>query len=194
MIVLKRWIREFLSFFIFLRFKNIWNLYDYLFENKKISGIYASVFTHYCDKHTSYIGIGAEFKNHPYLPHGLSGIFISDNAKIGKNAVIFQNTTIGSSRTIGSKNNGSPTIGDNCYIGTGAVIIGNVIIGNNVRIGANATVNKDIPDNSIVVPTASRIITKDEALDNRFVKKVGDKYYYWDHNSNTFKELKNSIE
>ena len=188
MIILKKWIRGFLSFFVFLKFKNIFNLYDYLYTNNKKSGICASVYTHYCDSHTSYIGIGAKFANHPYLPHGLSGIFISDGAEIGKNAVIFQNVTIGSARSIGSKNNGTPVIGDNCFIGTGAVLIGNIKIGNNVRIGANATVYTDVPDNSVVVSGETKIIQK-ENLDNRFIKVVNNKEYYWNFESSSFKEL-----
>lgn len=189
MIILKKWIREFLSLFVFIRFKNFWNLYDYLYNNKKISGICASVFTHYCDSHSSYIGIGAEFKNHPYMPHGLNGIFIADNIKVGKNAVIFQNVTIGATRTIGSKNNGVPKIGDNCYIGTGAIIIGDITIGDNVRIGANVVVNSDIPDNCVVVSGKARIIQKNEKLDNRFIKLVDNKEYYWDNETNSFKAL-----
>lgn len=189
MIVLKKWIREILSLFVFIRFKNVWNLYDYLYSNKKISGVCASVFTHYCDSHSSYIGIGAKFANHPYLPHGLNGIFIADNIEIGKNAVIFQNVTIGAARTIGSKNNGVPKIGDNCYIGTGAVVIGNIKIGNNVRIGANAVVHSDIPDNCVVVSGQTKIIQKKEKLDNHFVKLVNGKEYYWDNEASVFKEI-----
>ena len=188
MIILKRWIRELLSLFVFIRFKNIFELYEYLYKNNKKSGICASVYTHYCDKHAAYIGIGAEFENRPYFPHGLSGIFISDNAKIGKNTVIFQNVTIGAKRTAGSKNNGSPTIGDNCYIGTGAIIIGNIKIGNNVRIGANAVVYSDIEDNCVVVSGNTKIIKKDEPLDNRFIKLINNKEYYWDNEKETFVE------
>lgn len=187
--ILKKWIRGFLSLFVFVRFKNIWNLYDYLYKNKKLSGICASCFTHYCDSHGSYIGIGATLKGIPYLPHGLNGIFISDNATIGKNCVIFQQVTIGSSITAGSDHNGSPIIGDNCYIGVGAKIIGNIHVGNNCRIGANAVVYEDIPDNSVVVMSKTRVITKDEPLDNRFIKKVGNDELYYDFESKNFKKL-----
>ena len=187
--ILKKWIRGFLSFFVFLKYRNIWNLYGYLYSNKKISGICASVFTHYCDSHGAYIGIGAEFKSWPYLPHGLSGIFISDGAKIGKNCVIFQQVTIGSSITEGSDHNGVPEIGDNCYIGSGAKIIGNVHVGNNCRIGANAVVYEDVPDNCVVVPSKTRIIKKEETLDNRFIKNVNGVKYYYDFDSGEFKRL-----
>jgi serine O-acetyltransferase len=73
----------------------------------------------------SWIGYNSDIPYVPCFPHGISGIFISGGAKIGKNAVIFQHVTIGSN-TLESGGNklGSPEIGDNVYIGAGAVIIG----------------------------------------------------------------------
>lgn len=124
----------------------------------------------YMAKYGSWIGIGAQLNTTPILPHGLFGIFISQNAKIGKNVVIFQQVTIGSNTTVGSKNNGSPTIEDNVYIGSGAKIIGNVRIGHNTRIGANCIVVNDVPPNSVVVLSPPRIIIKNETLDNQFYK------------------------
>ena len=102
------------------------------------------------------------------MPHGLSGVFISQGAKIGNNCVIFQQVTIGSNTLSDSKKKGSPIIGNNVYIGAGARIIGNVKIGNNVRIGANAVVVTDIPDNCTVVGEKSRIISHENELNNRF--------------------------
>lgn len=43
-------------------------------------------------------GYGAVFAEPPILPHGLYGIIISHNAKIGKNCVIFHQVTIGDGR------------------------------------------------------------------------------------------------
>ena len=102
-------------------------------------------------------------------PHGFSGIFISQAAKIGKGCTIFQNVTIGSNTLPDSKNAGSPTIGDNVYIGAGATIIGNVKIGNNVRIGAGCSVTRDIPDNCTVVQSAPTVLQKDTTQDNRWL-------------------------
>ena len=180
MIILKDFIKGILSFFVFLRFKNIWQLKEYLVKNKKESGICASVYSYYIEKKNSYIGIRTKFGNIPYFPHGLMGIFISDETKIGKNAVIFQGVTIGAVRTNGSKNIGNPTIGDNCYIGAGAKIIGNIKIGDNCRIGANAVVYEDMPDNSVAVCAPTNIIHKKEKLDNRFyvLRPNGDVEYY----------------
>ncbi|MCM1370920.1 MAG: serine acetyltransferase [Clostridium sp.] len=178
--ILKNWIKEIASLFVFIRFKNIWNLKKYLVNRKKQSGICASVYSYYLDKKGSYIGINAQFDNTPYFPHGVLGVFISDRTKIGKNAVIFQQVTIGAVRTKGSKRVGNPIIGDNCYIGAGAKIIGNVRVGDNCRIGANAVVYEDMPDNSIAVCSPTKIIKKKKENDNKFyvLRENGDIEYY----------------
>ena len=96
--------------------------------------------------------IGENFKSTPNLPHGLNGIVISHNAKIGSNCTIFHQVTIGEG------NGGAPTIGNNVLIGAGAKIIGGIKIGDNVKIGAGCVVSKDVPDNSTVVSAPNRII------------------------------------
>lgn len=88
------------------------------------------------------------FDSIPNLPHGLHGIFINPNVRIGKNAIIYHQVTIGFKD---HKHHKCPVIGDDVFIGAGAKIIGDIKIGNNVKIGANAVVTKDIPDNSTVV-------------------------------------------
>ena len=189
MLVLKQWLREIASVFVFIKFKTIDKLYKYLYENKIESGPLASSFALYLEKRGSQIGIGASFENWPYFPHGIYGIFISPKVKIGKNCVIFQQVTIGAARTAGSKRNGNPIIGDDCYIGAGAKIIGNIKIGNNVRIGANAVVYEDIPDNSVVVSSPTRIITKKKKLDNRFyILEDDESQSYFDFETRTFKQ------
>ena len=108
------------------------------------------------------------------------GIFISNDAKIGKDCVIFQDVTIGSNTLADSKKQGSPTIGDNVFIGAGAKIIGNIKIGNNVRIGAGAVVAEDIADNTLVVLDHPRKIVK-KGMDNHFIKKIGNNTYYYEN-------------
>jgi serine O-acetyltransferase len=70
--------------------------------------------------------------------------------------------------------NGFPTIMDNVTIYAGAVVLGDITIGNNSVIGANATVFQDVPDNSTVIPAASRImkwnreiIPEDQSLEDK---------------------------
>lgn len=98
------------------------------------------------------INTGAIFDTPPRLPHGIAGIFVSHQAKIGENCMILQNVTIGSSK------GKAPIIGNNCVIGAGAAIVGGIKIGNNVNIGANCVVFKDVPDNTTVVLTAPRYL------------------------------------
>ena len=182
MLILKNWLKEILSVFVFFRFRTLWDLYEHLAANNIKKGILASVFTYQVDKKGGYIGIGATFGSRPYFPHSLHGVFISEGSVIGKNAVIFQHVTIGAVRTRGSDCIGNPTIGDNCYIGAGAKIVGNIHIGNNCRIGANAVVYKDMPDNSIAVCAPTRVITKEAPLDNRFFLMCEDGCErYWDN-------------
>lgn len=121
----------------------------YLYRIKRMDAFHnASMGTH--------LGYGATFAEVPHLPHGLNGIIISHNAKIGKNCTIFHQVTIGEG------NGGAPTIGDNCLIGAGAKIIGGITVGNNVKIGANCIVSKDIPDNATVVLEQPRILIQSQ--------------------------------
>ena len=125
------------------------------------------------DRNNADIPLETQMEGLPTFPHGLTGIFISCNAKIGKNCVIFHQVTIGSNTLPDSRGNGAPVIGDNVYIGCGAKIIGNVRVGNNVRIGANCVVTQDIPDNATVVLEKPRIIVHAEPKDNRFIVYSG---------------------
>ena len=82
----------------------------YLYRIKKMDAFNnASFGTH--------LNYGAYFADTPKLPHGIRGIFVSHNVKVGKNSTIFQHVTIGQGK------GGAPTIGDNCIIGAGAKII-----------------------------------------------------------------------
>lgn len=116
----------------------------------------------------SSIALGAEIKEWPFFPHNIKGVFISNNAIIGKNCTIYQQVTIGSNPLKTSKRFGAPTIGDNCILGVGAKVIGNVQVGNNVRIGANAVISKDVPDGSTVV-LSSLIIYDRDKLESEYV-------------------------
>lgn len=82
----------------------------YLYRIKKMDAFNnASFGTH--------LNYGAYFSEPPKLPHGIRGIFISHNVKVGKNSTIFHHVTIGEGK------GGAPTIGDNCIIGAGAKIV-----------------------------------------------------------------------
>lgn len=109
----------------------------------------------------AYIGLFPNAENEdifggiPNLVHGLCGVFVTAEARIGKNATILQNVTIG-------KNKGkAPIIGDNVFIGANACIIGDVHVGDNVKIGAGAVVVKDVPDNMTVVSQPCRYLYRE---------------------------------
>jgi serine O-acetyltransferase len=144
--------------------KKYWNRRDYVIHRggyKLLKYIYL-MYIKRCDAFNNAsmgtdLDHGAQFGSTPILPHGLNGIIISPDAKIGENCTIFHQVTIGNDyRDI----NNVPTIGDNVTIYPGAKIVGKLSIGNNVQIGANAVVTKDVPDNSLVVAEKCRIIEK----------------------------------
>lgn len=167
--VLKRnFLRKNAVFLVESVYKGFWNLRSQMYGggySKMKEFLYNSYLEHY----GSVIGLGAQFDGIPVLPHGFSGIFISNSARIGKNVVIFQQVTIGSNMVKGHTNNGAPTIGDNVYIGCGAKLIGNITVGHNARIGANCVVVKDVPPNCVTVIRGVESIQKDYELDNEWI-------------------------
>lgn len=108
----------------------------------------------------SYLPMEAKIAGPINFLHGTYGIFISNNAQIGKNCTLYHQVTIGSNMLLDSGGLGSPVIGDHCLIGAGAKIIGNVKIGDHCRIGANAVVTQDLPDHSVAVMGKTTIIQK----------------------------------
>lgn len=90
--------------------------------------------------------------------HGLNGIVIAQNTKIGKNVTIFQHVTIAE-----SDKSKTTIIEDDVQIGAGAVIMNNVHIGKGAKVGANAVVVCDVPEGTTAVGVPARIIEKIEA-------------------------------
>lgn len=123
----------------------------YIYYLKRVSSL------HCCDliiTKSQNRNFGAYFAGSPYLPHGLNGIVISNQAKIGKGVTILQQVTIGV-KHMGGK---APVVGDDVFIGAGAKILGEISIGNNVKIGANAVVLEDVPEGCTVVGVPVRIV------------------------------------
>lgn len=145
---------------------NIWALYNSY--HTKQTELKKRVWNEYMKRHAASISIDAKIASPLILPHGVSGIFITQSAIIGSNVVCFQQVTIGANTIKWSKSYGAPVIEDNVYIGAGAKIIGAAHVGRNVRIGANAVVVTDVEANSVVV-AENRVIVKNHDLDNTFI-------------------------
>lgn len=163
-------LRSFSTVIVTFIWGDIWNLRMSIRKSKAFFSVkdilYQAVFM---KDGGGWIGLGAELAEVPTFPHGFSGVFISNSARIGKRCVIFQGVVIGSNGLKESRGFGAPVIGDDVFIGAGAKIIGNVKIGNGVRIGANCVVVKDVPPNSVVVLSSPRVIVRDGKMDNSFV-------------------------
>lgn len=162
-------LHPFLRVYIKLRFGDYWALKEHL--QRHPSPMLKQAYEKYFMRYGSFVGIGSKIAGRPYFPHGCVGVFISNDASIGKDAVIFQQVTIGSNTLPGTKRPGAPTLGDGVYIGAGAKIIGGVTVGDCCRIGANAVVVQDMPPHSVAVCAATQIIQK-EGLDNTFRVKI----------------------
>ncbi len=178
--ILFKLIKPFAKVFLFLKYKNIWNMKEELKKQSTPNKMLLTVYEDYFYRYGSWIGYKSEILGIPCFPHSPIGIFISNESKLGKNAVIFQQVTIGSNTLNDSQHQGSPIIGNNVYIGCGAKIIGAVTIGDNCRIGANTVVYKDMPPHSVAVQSPTRIVQKSN-LDNRYFS-IGnkEKWVYYD--------------
>lgn len=85
-----------------------------------------------------------------YIGHGWGTVI--NALSMGENCLVAQNVTIG------SRHHKCPVIGDRVNIYAHAVVIGDITVGNGCSIGSGAVVVKDVPPNSVVVPSKSCII------------------------------------
>jgi len=164
----------FLRIYVRVRFGDYWALKRYLQTHP--SELLKHAYEKYFMKYGSYVGVGSKIAGRPYFPHGCVGVFISNDAVLGKDLVIFQQVTIGSNTLAGTKRPGSPTIGDGVYLGAGAKVIGGISVGDHCRIGANAVVFQDMPPHSVAVCAPTQVIQK-ENLDNTFRVNIGGTDY-----------------
>ena len=107
-------------------------------------------------KHLSTFGTswnqGAVFSAPPILPHGMNGIIVGYDAKIGTNVTFYQQVTIAK---------GGVVIGNNVILGAGCKILNGAHIGDNAKIGANCVVVEDVPTGATCVLNKPRIIIKE---------------------------------
>lgn len=163
-------LHPFLRVYIKLRFGDYWALKEHL--QARPSPLLRQAYEKYFMGYGSYVGVDSKIAGRPYFPHGCVGVFISNDAVIGRDAVIFQQVTIGSNTLPDSKRPGSPVIGDGVYLGAGAKVIGGITVGDCCRVGANAVVVRDLLPHSVAVCAPTQIIQK-AGLDNTFRVKIG---------------------
>ena len=133
---------------------------------QKMGGVKSAWYMLYCrrveSKKCASTGIGhpefcCQISDRIRFPHGLCGIIIARNVRIGKNVTIYQHVTIAES------DKGKQTIvEDNVMIGAGAVILNNVHIGIGAKIGANAVVISNVPAGCTVVGVPAKIVRNKE--------------------------------
>ena len=90
-----------------------------------------------------------------FIQHGFATVITAE--KIGCNCWINQQVTIGynDSKKYGY---GRPIIGNNVRISAGAKVCGKITVGDNTTIGVNAVVVKNVPSNSVVIPSPTMMI------------------------------------
>ena len=89
-----------------------------------------------------------------FIQHGFATIIAAE--RIGRNCFINQQVTIGynGSRKYGY---GKPIVEDNVRISSGAKVAGKLTVGEGAVIGMNAVVVKDVPRQSVIVPSTMMI-------------------------------------
>ncbi|WP_240127443.1 hypothetical protein [Proteus mirabilis] len=128
---------------------------------KIIGNAFKVFYKAYCLAYGAAIPLNVYIDKSNKFPHGIHGIFLSKDAKIGVNNTIFHQVTIGSNQIDGHPRNGAPEIGNNCIIGAGAKIIGRVKIADNVNIATNCSVSIDVKKNSTVYHRLD-VVTREE--------------------------------
>ena len=85
-------------------------------------------------------------------PHN---IMIGPGTVIGDGCLIHHEVTFGTGAIAGT-----PKLGNNITVYPGARILGGVRIGDNSMIGANCVIVRHLPEGSIVMPSANRILPR----------------------------------
>jgi acetyltransferase-like isoleucine patch superfamily enzyme len=96
----------------------------------------------------------------PFVRLG-NNVFIWNNASISHFVTIDDDCWISNGVIIG----GSSHIGQGSFIGLGSIVNHGINIGKNCLIGSGAIISKDLPDNSVILPNASKLsaMTSDRA-------------------------------
>ena len=167
----KRIVIALLSDYVHIRYGSWWSVREEGLKrsHQRWGKLLSLIFERQVSREGGWIGRGAHFAGPPCFPHGMKGIFISDNAQVGRECVLFQHAMIVSHQLLDSERQGAPMIGDHVYIGCGAVIVGSVTIGDGCRLGTNVVVHHDLPAHSVAVCQPAKIIQRNQPMDNRHI-------------------------
>lgn len=106
------------------------------------------------------IGYKASISESCQFYHNGLGCVIHDKTQIGEECILFQNVTLGSAWRGGVCEDEAPVVESNVMLGAGCCVLGSIVVGKGSIVGANAVVTTDVPPDSIVVGSSSRIIPK----------------------------------
>lgn len=81
--------------FVQAQYQTIWMLRNRILSKKR-AYLLEQCYWRWCSQFCAWIGLGASIDGEILLPHDLNGIFISQNARIGKNCIFLHQVTIGS--------------------------------------------------------------------------------------------------
>jgi len=117
---------------------------------------------------TSYVSSRAQ--TFPGFSHGANCFILENNviqpfARIGANVTLWSGNHIGHHAAIGDNAflashiviSGGVDVGDSCFIGVNATVRDHVRIGARAIIGAGALVLADVPERSVIAPSATEI-------------------------------------
>ena len=82
-------------------------------------------------------------------------VAIGQGVEIGEDCLVFHDVTIATGPVPGC-----PKIGRNVDIYVGARVLGGITVGDRSMVGANCVVTKNVPDDSVVLPAPSRVISR----------------------------------
>ena len=111
---------------------------------------------------------GASVSADIHLGHNSFGIIVNPQVTIGRGVKIWHNVTL-TARPPGSA--ARIVIEDDVMIGTGAIVVTpqgrTLTIGRGARIGAGVVITHDVPAGATVVCAPPRVLTADEAREER---------------------------
>lgn len=99
-----------------------------------------------------------------------ANIMIGREVEIGEDCLVFHEVTLATGAIPGR-----PKVGNNVDIYVGARILGGVTVGDRCMIGANCVVTRDVPSDSVVSATPTRIMPRSMSVVSRRGRELPEK-------------------